>query len=105
MKKVILVAALIAAPVLAYAEVPEWAAPETSKGIPAEQLKPIADADQAVRNRIFPTVPEFGSGNCPQRQEERPYWPRCLPGLPYHDRNGPAANRASGGTACGLYRP
>jgi cytochrome c553 len=58
MKKVILVAALIAAPALAYAEVPEWAAPETSKGIPAEQLKPIADADQAVRNRIFPTVPE-----------------------------------------------
>jgi cytochrome c553 len=57
MKKSVLAAGLILAPVLAYAEVPEWAAPETTTSISAAQLKPIADADQAVRNRVFPTVP------------------------------------------------
>ena len=58
MKEALLAAALIAVPAFAFAEVPEWAAPETTKAIPADQLKPIADADQAVRNRIFPTVPD-----------------------------------------------
>ena len=37
MQKFALAAALIAAPVLAYAEVPEWAAPETSK-----EFRPIS---------------------------------------------------------------
>jgi cytochrome c553 len=58
MKKTVLAVGLILVPVLVHAEVPEWAAPETSKGVPADQLKPISDADQAVRNRIFPTVPD-----------------------------------------------
>jgi cytochrome c553 len=58
MKKALLAAGLVLAPALAYAEIPEWAAPETTTAIPAGQLKPIADADQAARNKIFPTVPD-----------------------------------------------
>src|SRR5215469_1434217 len=57
MKKAVLAAAIILVPAIAYAEIPDWAAPETTKAVPAAQLKPIADADQAARNKIFPTVP------------------------------------------------
>jgi cytochrome c553 len=58
MKRIVLIAGIALIPALSYAEVPEWAAPETTKAVPADQLKPIADADQAARNKIFPTVPE-----------------------------------------------
>lgn len=58
MKKAVLAAGIILVPAIAYGEIPDWAAPETTKAVPAAQLKPIADADQAARNKIFPTVPD-----------------------------------------------
>jgi cytochrome c553 len=58
MRKILFAAGLVLAPGLAYAEIPEWAAPETTKGVPQDQLKPIADADTAVRQKVFPTVPD-----------------------------------------------
>lgn len=58
MNKAVLAAGIILVPAIAYAGIPDWAAPETTKAVPAAQLKPIADADQAARNKVFPTVPD-----------------------------------------------
>ncbi len=105
MKTILLAAGLVLAPALAYAEIPEWAAPETTKAMPANQLKPIADADQAARNRIFPTVPDSVPADRPQGQEKRSDWPWRLHGLPHQHGNGPATIGAAGRTARCLYRP
>ncbi len=58
MRKVLFAAGLALVPAIAYAEIPEWAAPETTKSIPADQLKFITDADTAARNKVYPTVPD-----------------------------------------------
>jgi len=56
MRKTLLIAGFVLAPGLVYAEVPQWAAPETTQGVPQAQLKPITDADAAIRAKVFPTV-------------------------------------------------
>jgi cytochrome c553 len=58
MRKLFFVLGLVSLPVLASAQTPQWAYPIPQPGTPAEQTRAVTQADDAIRARVYPTVPE-----------------------------------------------
>jgi cytochrome c553 len=58
MRKIFLVLGLASLPALAQAQTPQWAYPNTQQGIPPEQTRAVTQIDDAIRARVYPTVPE-----------------------------------------------
>jgi len=58
MRRIFLALGLASFPALALAQTPEWAYPNTQQGIPQEQTRAVTQIDDAIRARVYPTVPE-----------------------------------------------